>query len=761
MLYDLVSNYGTIGAGNDAAILQAAINANDGHGIPIALDQDLNLYGTVYLGNTILLFAGHTINCHLSSSFSKTGTGSQKQQGAILTKSGQTATGPGAAPVNITFLDTARFMTTRTDDSGSVKAGLLLENTASLTAPHLIASAIGTGNSELVPLDFYAGVQGVRISVVETSLDNPGANGGAWIRNTGSVPYDTADIVIDQWIGTTNAVDEALAIFNSVSASNDVHDVHIGLVKLRASRGTLGLSIFRNVGDYDPTKMQRISIDQVEVIRGDFTWSGNGAVAAASVSAGAVTAVTVSNPGSRYFGGAGVILSGGGGSGATATATISSGTIANITVTSPGSGYTSAPTVSFYSLEGGFAVKAQRCYPSIGTVTIFDNGTWDAAYHTVFGIRFAPGTGQVLPLTIGRVEYHAEGSNSVPNTAAMLFGYISVGQLVVRGAGSGWNQVAYGTASLPNVDCQCLSYSNNFAYGSDEVCGLIDGPMRDVGQFRGQQRIDAFRWPATTICWYPTSARTYAGALRYDGDVVIPGTTASATAVVDIPSGTVTAITLSSGGSGYAAVPEVTLVGGGGSGATVTAIVSAGIVQSIAITNPGTGYTASPTITIAGPSAGKLVANVINVNALVPSKTTLVEVKYYLDNSAGASVGNDRLIAGGNVSFGKYEAIANTSTGQPTRLAYPNPLTVSSGTVTLVVDEHAIDTSNVAVDISSLNGGRGFDRVILKPSNPANAINIDNGLNIKTYNGETLKVDGGNWAELRWYPAGPYWFAKV
>lgn len=69
------------------------------------------------------------------------------------------------------------------------------------------------------------------------------------------------------------------------------------------------------------------------------------ATATASVSAGAVSSITVSSAGEGYTVAPDVVFDGGGGTGATATATISNGFVTGITVTAGGSGYTSAPTV--------------------------------------------------------------------------------------------------------------------------------------------------------------------------------------------------------------------------------------------------------------------------------------------------------------------------------------------------------------------------------------------------------------------------------
>ena len=71
----------------------------------------------------------------------------------------------------------------------------------------------------------------------------------------------------------------------------------------------------------------------------------DGATATATLTSGAVTGLTITNPGTGYTTPV-VTITGGGGTGATATATLTSGAITGLTVTAGGSGYTSAPIVT-------------------------------------------------------------------------------------------------------------------------------------------------------------------------------------------------------------------------------------------------------------------------------------------------------------------------------------------------------------------------------------------------------------------------------
>jgi len=81
------------------------------------------------------------------------------------------------------------------------------------------------------------------------------------------------------------------------------------------------------------------------------TWNGRAfagrqATATASVTAGLVSGVTVTDGGSGYQLAPGVSFSGGGGSGATAVAILEGDKVSAVVVTTAGNGYASSPTVT-------------------------------------------------------------------------------------------------------------------------------------------------------------------------------------------------------------------------------------------------------------------------------------------------------------------------------------------------------------------------------------------------------------------------------
>jgi len=97
-------------------------------------------------------------------------------------------------------------------------------------------------------------------------------------------------------------------------------------------------------------------------------------------------------------------------------------------------------------------------------------------------------------------------------------------------------------------------------------------------------------------------------------------------------------IEVTNGGSGYAALPDVSIAGGGGSGATGVAVVTGGVVTGVTMTNEGAGYTSNPTITISGAGGGGATATPLR------GKVTTVVVD---DGGTGGQVASINITATG------------------------------------------------------------------------------------------------------------------
>jgi len=89
-----------------------------------------------------------------------------------------------------------------------------------------------------------------------------------------------------------------------------------------------------------------------------------------------------------------------------------------------------------------------------------------------------------------------------------------------------------------------------------------------------------------------------------------------ATAVASVTGGSVTAATIANGGTGYASAtitfsaPQVTL---GGATATGTATIVSGVITGITITSGGSGYTSPPTMTITSSSGSGATSGVVTI----------------------------------------------------------------------------------------------------------------------------------------------------
>src|SRR5205085_1225202 len=86
----------------------------------------------------------------------------------------------------------------------------------------------------------------------------------------------------------------------------------------------------------------------------------------------------------------------------------------------------------------------------------------------------------------------------------------------------------------------------------------------------------------------------------------------------------VSAVTITSGGSGYTSAPTVTFTGATGSGATATTTVSLSVI-GVQITNGGSGYTTLPTVSFTGGGGTGAVATATVGGALANDSNTAVQ----------------------------------------------------------------------------------------------------------------------------------------
>jgi len=113
------------------------------------------------------------------------------------------------------------------------------------------------------------------------------------------------------------------------------------------NQSALTVPVTALAGDFNGLWSGVAMVTDVSQIQGATVVAPMTAVAAATVVAGKVTGLEMSNPGSFYTAPPTLTFTGGGGSGAAATVTVLNGVMQQVTISNAGSGYTSAPSVTF------------------------------------------------------------------------------------------------------------------------------------------------------------------------------------------------------------------------------------------------------------------------------------------------------------------------------------------------------------------------------------------------------------------------------
>lgn len=154
---------------------------------------------------------------------------------------------------------------------------------------------------------------------------------------------------------------------------------------------------------------------------------------------------------------------------------------------------------------------------------------------------------------------------------------------------------------------------------------------------------------AITKTWPQSAGRTVSGNLTINSGVTLRVSSAS-----------VSSATITSGGSGYGtSVPTVSFTGPtAGATATGTAVLTGGVVSAVIITSPGSGYTTAPTITIAAPTSG---------TTATATATLATQPTAYKFTVNGTTINN------GTLTFDTY-----AGTGDKTFATFNNPGSITS-----------------------------------------------------------------------------------
>jgi hypothetical protein len=151
-------------------------------------------------------------------------------------------------------------------------------------------------------------------------------------------------------------------------------------------------------------------------------------------------------------------------------------------------------------------------------------------------------------------------------------------------------QLTYGLATLPasGVDFSSITLLHSVGRAFTLAPGAVEALTWQYGLTPG---VRAVGYIATYVAGYATGIN----------DPVPSGGGSGFAATATLTNGSVSGVTVTSGGSGYTDPPLLVLSGGGGNGAALEAEVSAaGIITSVGVLQGGQGYASAPTIGVSG-----------------------------------------------------------------------------------------------------------------------------------------------------------------
>ena len=347
----------------------------------------------------------------------------------------------------------------------------------------------------------------------------------------------------------------------------------------------------------------------------DATGSGSGATATANLDpdSGRLQSITLVSPGSNYEQPTFTIS--GGNAPATVSARWASGVVTGGLVVDGGAFYAAPPVVTITDENGPGVGAAATAIISGGVVTGITITSGGSGYVRP-RITIAPPTvitGSALDLVPVPVATIIDATG-VGATATVLIDDtgkitgIAVGDYQATATATLSNGVVsaiaitaggatYSQLTPPSVIITDASGTGTGAVATATVSA--DGTISAITLESGGS---SYTTPVVTIGPPSTLNSGYTSPTITFSISDLPEFNAPATATATVEGGALTAITVTNGSQFYgSAAPTVTISGGGGTGATATATVINGMVTAIEINNAGVGYTSAPTISVAPP----------------------------------------------------------------------------------------------------------------------------------------------------------------
>lgn len=334
--------------------------------------------------------------------------------------------------------------------------------------------------------------------------------------------------------------------------------------------------------------------------------------------ANSVASITLNNAGSGYTSAPSVSITGGGGSGATATATFVPGNIVtSVTITNAGSGYTSAPTVVFTGGGGNYAAATAVVGSGGGVITsaTYNSGSGSGCWVTPPAVLKAtvdnPGSGSGAEIDVNLVRNTTSclaGITLAPASSCSgnAFKNLSTGTTVTVTGGSGSGatfnistngsgKITFGGMVAGGTGYTVASPPTGISLGGNTCALTMSSPV--MGYMVNTAN------PLTLVTGGSNYSSSSPPTISIPNSSAPTGTVGTGTTTVSGGGGalgTIVAINITDGGTGYTSAPTVSFTGGGGTGAAATAIVPASSITGINLTNAGSGYTSTPTVTLTG-----------------------------------------------------------------------------------------------------------------------------------------------------------------
>lgn len=294
-----------------------------------------------------------------------------------------------------------------------------------------------------------------------------------------------------------------------------------------------------------------------------------------------IESIDVASGGINYVSPPVVTITGGFGAGAKATAIINSGSVIGFNITENGSGYTSSPTVELTSGSGASAIAVLQP-TGVSRVTVENDGS--GSYASVPNVTLtAQGAGAVIDTVTMKIVSATIGNRG---------GGYNKGDILLIAGGAGTLNASIqvtGVGSLGEILSYALITSGSYTTLPILNNNSVIGGTGNSATFNLRTGVEAVSLASggTGYAASPTVVIT-----------PVDGNGAGATAYTRITSTSVSEIVVEKAGTGYTAIPNIAITSG--SGATATAVINAGSITEIVVTSAGTNYTSPPVVTIDG-----------------------------------------------------------------------------------------------------------------------------------------------------------------